>query len=259
MTAPLIAMVLLEHPLIVDQVAAEAVIASFPASAKAKLHAVKKEGTSLQITFDDMKFTVVSVPEPMALRDFAKQFSQPSGRAFEPMIAAHRAKLIITCAHPGEGFGEVVMAATTVHLLARRFGDLGVPLGGYWVSSERLCDWAEFTDYADAVLPAFDNDPETAFPTRYWVSVEMTQDGKRFGGETQGLRPFMGYELDLEPVAWPLAAVAERLVGTVTYLFWHGPVLNDGDTLGVSEDERFRLALDEQKATMNITLESSGT
>ena len=255
MTAPLMAMVLLERPLVFDQTSAAAVIASFPASAKAKLQSVGMEGTSLRITFDDMTFTVVSVPEPMAPRDFAKQLSQPAGRAFEPMITAHRAKLIITCAHPGDGFGEVVMAATTVHLLARRFGDLGVPLGGYWVSSERLCDWAEFTDYADAVLPAFDNDPETAFPTRYWVSVQMTQDGKRFGGETQGLRPFMGYELDLEPVAWPLAAAAERLVGTVTYLFWHGPVLNDGDTLGVSEDERFRLNLGGNR--MKMTLETA--
>ncbi|MFG5380263.1 DUF4261 domain-containing protein, partial [Yoonia sp. R2-816] len=131
----------------------------------------------------------------------------------------------------------------------------GVPLGGYWVSSERLCDWAEFTDYADAVLPAFDNDPDTAFPTRYWVSVQMTQVDGRFGGETQGLRPFMGYELDLEPVAWPLADVAERLVGTVTYLFWHGPVLNDGDTLGVSEAERFRLTSDVDRKRMEMTLE----
>ncbi len=222
MTAALMAMVLLESPLSFDQTMAAAVIASFLVSAKAKLHAVKNGGKSLQITFDDMKFTVVSVPEPMALRDFAKAFSNPGGEAFEPMIAAHRAKLIITCAHPGDGFGEVVMAAAAVHLLARKFGDLGVPLGGYWVSSERLCDWAEFTEYADAMLPAFDNDPDTAFPSRYWVSVQMTQDGAKYGGETQGLRPFMGYELHLEPVAWPLATVAERLVGTVTHLFWHG-------------------------------------
>ncbi len=115
----------------------------------------------------------------MALRDFAKAFSTPGDEAFEPMIAAYRAKLIITCAHPGDGFGEVVTAAATVHLLARKFGDLGVPPGGYWVSSERLCDWAEFTEYADAVRPAFDNDPETAFPSRYWVSVQMTQDGTK--------------------------------------------------------------------------------
>ncbi len=76
---------------------------------------------------------------------------------------------------------------------------------------------------------------------------------RQFGGETQGLRPFMGYELDLEPVAWPLADVAERLVGPVTCLFRHGPVLNDGDMLGVSEDEWFRLTLDGSR--MNMTLE----
>ncbi len=65
----------------------------------------------------------------------------------------------------------------------------------------------------------------------------------------------MGYELNLEPVAWPLAAVAERLVGTVTYLFWHGPVLKDGETQGVSEAERFRLNLDGNR--MKMTLEAA--
>ncbi|MFG5380676.1 hypothetical protein [Yoonia sp. R2-816] len=53
----------------------------------------------------------------------------------------------------------------------------------------------------------------------------------------------MGYELDLEPVASPLADVAERLVGTVTYLFWHGPVLNDVIRWGSARMSGFGLAL----------------
>lgn len=255
MSAPLMAMVLLGAPLRFDEVGVRAVIASFPANAKAKLHAIKNEGTSLQILFDDVKFTVVASPGPMSLRDFARQFAQPSGKAVEPMIAAHQAKLIITCAHPGADFGEIVMSATAVHLLATKLGALGKPLGGYWVTSERLCDWAEFTAYGEAAMPAFYNDPETQFPTRYWVSVQLKKNGNRFGGETAGLKPFMGYELNLEPIAWPMPDVAERLVGTVIYLFMHGQVLNDGETLGVTKDERFRLRHDDRQAKMNLTLE----
>lgn len=253
----MMAMALLEKPLLFKASDVEAVLNAFPAGAKVKLHAIKKDGAQLQLLFDDVKITVVSMPEPMALRDFAKAFSNPGGEAYEPMIARHRAKLVVTCREPGNEFGQTVMSATIVHLLAMKLASLGEPLGGYWVASERLCDWAEFCEYGAAVMPAFENDPNTIFPSRYWVSVQLTQDAGKFGGETSGLRPFFGYELDLTPIPWPMADVAERLVGTVAYLFWHGSVLKDGETLGSSETERFSIRF--FRGRLMMALISSGT
>lgn len=257
MTAPLMAMVLLDEPIVFDPQSAQAVVDSFPKNAQAKLHAVNGDGTQLQILFDDVKFTVVIDAQPMALRDFSKTLGAPDGQSFEPMIAKHQAKLIVTCAHPGDEFGEVLMSAVATHLLAVKCGNLGAPLGGYWVSSERLCDWDEFSAYGRDVLPAFDNDPEVEFPSRYWVSVQLTQAGQLYGGHSQGLRVFTGYELDLTPVLWPMADVAQRLIGTVTYLFWHGPVLQDGETLGITETEQFRISHDPDNSRMKLQLETA--
>ena len=49
-----------------------------------------------------------------------------------------------------------------------------------------------------------------------------------------------------------------RLVGTVSYLFANGPVLRGGDTLGVSETERFRVTMTDRMGRMALTLEETG-
>ena len=59
----------------------------------------------------------------------------------------------------------------------------------------------------------------------------------------------------MTPIPWPMEEVAGRLVGTVAYLFSAGPVLKDGETLGVSETERFRVAKAEG-GRMMLTMET---
>ncbi len=54
-------------------------------------------------------------------------------------------------------------------------------------------------------------------------------------------------------IDWPLPDVATRLLGVVSYLFTAGPVLKDGDTLGVSEDERVRITFSQE--TMRLVLD----
>jgi len=56
-------------------------------------------------------------------------------------------------------------------------------------------------------------------------------------------------------LGWTLEDVALRLTGSVTYLFQAGPVLKDGETLGISETERFRLSEDKNAGLMRMTLE----
>jgi len=61
----------------------------------------------------------------------------------------------------------------------------------------------------------------------------------------------------MAPIAWPMEEVAARLVGTVEYLFREGSILRDGETLGVSNEERFRIRHDKTEGGMILTLEHS--
>ncbi len=56
-----------------------------------------------------------------------------------------------------------------------------------------------------------------------------------------GLQPFVGREIEFWPQPLPVATIAERVIGTIQYLLNKGPVLDDGDTLGVSDSERIRV------------------
>lgn len=58
--------------------------------------------------------------------------------------------------------------------------------------------------------------------------------------------------LRVEPDAgdWLMATVATGLAATVTYLFWHGSVLEDGDTLGITESEPFSIQFDRGRLSM---------
>jgi hypothetical protein len=90
---------------------------------------------------------------------------------------------------------------------------------------------------AKDVSEVFEGDGVVNFPSRYWVSVQLTQEQGLYGGLSMDLRPFTGYELELKPIAWPMQTIVERLVGTISYLFDVGPVLKDGDTLGINHGE----------------------
>lgn len=257
MSAPLLVMVLLRAPLQLSKAAIEKALTVLPANFEARLSDVCADDDTFIIFIDDLRFSVVSIPAPIPEVDFEKTLAQPSGASFKPLIEQHSAQLVLICQKPGETMGGAVIAATILHLLALQIGELGDPMAGFWVSSERLADWKQFKKDAKAALPALDNNRPVAFPSTYWVSAQLTQDGRLFGGHTLGLKPFTGYELELTPIEWPMALVAERLVGTVSYLFDAGPVLKDGDTLGVTESEKFQLSLETAPSRLKMALSPS--
>ncbi len=84
--------------------------------------------------------------------------------------------------------------------------------------------------------------------------IDTKDAGRRvLRGRDTGTEAVHGIRAGSETGGMATRGRAERLVGTVTYLFWHGPVLKDGDTLGVSEAERFRFSLEGNR--MKMTLE----
>ncbi|MEM8793400.1 MAG: DUF4261 domain-containing protein [Pseudomonadota bacterium] len=248
-------MVLLRSPLRLASGLVERALGLFPKTAAACLGVVSDDGSRCRLKIGGREYSVASLDFPIPKSDFHKMLAKPGSCTIEALVDDHSAHLIVTCLEGRSTMEEAVEVASTIHLLAARLGALGDAVGGFWISSEQLRDWGAFTRDANTAASAVSGSGTPEFPTRYWVSVQLTQDGEAFGGATQGLRSFTGYEVELAPVSWPMSDVADHLVGTVLYLFEAGPVLKDGETLGVSQEKRFRISIKQDELKLRLGLE----
>ncbi len=82
------------------------------------------------------------------------------------------------------------------------------------------------------------------FPDMLWMTLsyftgEPMPDGTPANGaSTHGLLPFIGRELQLEPTPLPQAEIAKRLAGLFQYLVANGPVIRDGQPVGMASLEK---------------------
>lgn len=235
-------LVLLRDRLRLQEESVRATISTFPGTERVDLAKVEGKGALLHLGIGGRTYSVISLPMAPPVHTFERALAHPAADTLRPMIENSQAHLAVAYDGEASSMGDAVMIAATIQQLALMFGGLGDPLGAFWANSERLCDWAEFQTYADDVRPAFEGADEVDFPSRYWVSIQLTRAGEKYGGDSIGLMPFTGYELEMTPVSWPMDAIAVRMVGAVKYLFDNGPVFQPGETIGASEEEKFRLS-----------------
>jgi hypothetical protein len=82
------------------------------------------------------------------------------------------------------------------------------------------------------------------FPDMLWMTLSYFTGGPMpdgtptNGASTHGLLPFIGRELQLEPAPLPQAEIAKRLAGLFQYLVANGPVIRDGQPVGMASLEK---------------------
>lgn len=154
-------------------------------------------------------------------------------------LATHRAHAIVATLSEAEGFEQARTGAQTVTLAAAALCALMPTIGVYWDAGDTVVEASRFRESAQAMT-------QGRIPADMWIQFLWLDGPKTPAGErtlavvTTGLAPFVGREIEFQPAPLPPAVIAERVLGTIVYLLMNGPVLNDGDTLGVSESERIR-------------------
>jgi Domain of unknown function (DUF4261) len=98
-------------------------------------------------------------------------------------------------------------------------------------------------EFAELGLQAFALYPN--FPSALWVSMHPFRDpgSSRVGAVTNGLRNFIGREVELEGQSFQLKSLLTTARGLVTYLLQPGVAVRDGDTIGHSMGERIEVRL----------------
>ena len=84
-------------------------------------------------------------------------------------------------------------------------------------------------------------------PDTLWTRISFLRGAPVPGGTptvaafTTGLAAFIGREIEFQPAPLQPVEVAQRLVGLCQYLIVNGPVIRDGETVGLSEREKIRV------------------
>lgn len=152
----------------------------------------------------------------------------------EDALADHRGHLVATTFGfaDGDGLGR---AELLTRFLAALFQASPQALGVLWYDAAMLVKGPLFADLAKSQLPA-------TRPLWLWVNFQTgAGQGDRLTGATRGMRAFGHHDFETNTSSDGIPDLRDRLTGLCNYVLDNGPVINDGDTIGESADERIKV------------------
>jgi len=195
-------------------------------------HLVRIGRTTLALIYVDK-------PLPPDTTERALSFNQVWPEA-KSAIQKHKAHVIAAVFQAGDGFAGVRQSAVDLTLLAAALIKSHPVLGVIWTAGNTISEPIK-------VFEALQTISEQKFPLDLWLQVypyrprSIPQDRKVIGFVTEGLLPFIGREIQFEPAPLSPQDVAARVLNIAHYLLAQGPVLKDGETLGMSETEKISI------------------
>ncbi|MXN65821.1 DUF4261 domain-containing protein [Stappia sp. GBMRC 2046] len=160
-------------------------------------------------------------------------------------LAKSRAHAIVACMDEAGDHNMALNYAAVLTLAAGALAEELPAIGVYWSTGQTVTEASRFISAADGILQK--NLPLTVWAQALFLDGPPADDGGRTTAcVTTGLVPFVGREIEFMPVSLDPSTIAQRVFGTMQYLLAQGPVLKDGETLGVSEAERIRIRHSDQ-------------
>ncbi|WP_417761662.1 DUF4261 domain-containing protein [Shewanella sp.] len=144
-------------------------------------------------------------------------------------VKQHRHHMIVTVSD--DALNPVQLSVLLTQITAAVLATTDKALGVYWCNAALLVPRQLFIDFAVEVLP-------NEVPIYLWVDVRAGQDEGGSSGFTTGLEALGLMEIEALQTPEPVAELRERLTSLAVYTIQNGPVINDGDTIGESDQER---------------------
>jgi len=199
-------------------------------------------GQAVVALFGNMPATVMFIDQPLPENAY-----DPALRADQlglwpeakQVLSTNQAHAIVALVGDPQDHAANLRGATVVALLAGALIELLPVTAVVGTGSLTITKPDDFKSTALAIA-------EGATPVSIWTNMQFFR-GKpnargedTFGMASAGLLPFIGREVELAPVAATAYEVARRAAGVFQYLIVNGPVLKDGDTVGLTNEETIR-------------------
>ena len=209
------------------------------------------------ITWRDQNFAVFTVDHAVPETEFfATLRMSPNGEELTQIVKNHGAHMVISPLDGGGDMGAAINQSITLMAFATGMAELGQVMGYFWSTSEHLLTPDGFNGALEQALDAAsggENQPQQ-LPVSFWVSIRPFSDKNKTAVLTQGLNAFTGYETEIAFVDRPADVLFARMSNIVMYLFANGPVLQPGQSIGVSESEQFDVSLEPHVQTGTPTM-----
>ncbi len=217
------------------------------------------EDGALMIEIGDAVYVCIHIDAPVPKDTFdhaaaASHFWPDAGTA----LAAHKSHVVVAEFSAGTGFQAKRASAAHVSLIAAAVCELVDAIGIHWTTGETVTRKEPFLDeigqIGKGVWPVY------VWLQYYWIGGK---DKENPGLATHGLGPFIGRELEFDPGGLDQQTLFARAGQIASYLLDNGDIIADGETLGISENERIRIRhLAEGRRrhvpVLHLTLERSG-
>lgn len=234
-TAPIASSVLAERLAALFPGADLAVDPSPPGSAGAK-------GARSVLNIAGVPVVLMSIDQPIPAQTFDSAIAAnklwPDAAT---QLSRQRAHVIVSTLSSAASHAKAIKLARLVTFVAAAAADLSNAIGVYWTTGETVTPSDRFVVWAKT-LAADGTWPLDAWLQLRWFEGERTSAGLRtLGAITLGIQPFADRELELSPASLTPAVIAQRVLGVAYLLLSKGPVLKDGDTVGIDARERIRV------------------
>lgn len=148
------------------------------------------------------------------------------------VLQAHRAHVVVSAlGPPGDKVDGAMLLTRVTAAVALQEGATGV----YWGEAPQVSSAQTFVEAARAMS-------REQLPLHQWLGFPMqrTSEG-RVSLATSGMRALGFMELEFVEQRAEAAVLVDRAFNVAHYLLDRGPVLKDGDTVGLSAEERIRV------------------
>jgi len=194
------------------------------------------DGGVFSFNVGDELLALALMPAPYPAKDLEGPIRASWMWPAKPPIAGvkqHRSHLLVTMTGgSGDPVRRRLILTAVTALAARQPGALAV----YWPEARQVLFPAAFVEMAERI-----NSPE-APPLYLWVNLPgLRNQDKTLGMFTVGLSSLGHMEIEIPRIDMQAGELREWLLNIMYYLLENGPVLKDGETIGMSAEQKIRI------------------
>jgi hypothetical protein len=194
---------------------------------------VKQQDTTFSFCLAGADIVIGVMPAPMSWADLegpcATSILWPDA---EKELKAHKNHVIVTVS--GE-LNPIALSTRLTQATAALMATSNHSTGVFWYNSRAVIRKDIFIDFAKDILPL-------GPPLQLWIDTRVGKtENNLTSGFTSGMEALGHMEIEAENAPESVSDLRDRLTNLADYLIENGAVINDGDTIGVDEQERIRV------------------